>query len=123
MVLQKQLGESMMKTVGGLKVPVSSTPASQETKPVEDEDARRARVRRRWRVLALKVKFGLGASMLALKKRNLNDIDSFIDKESEEATVDDQMDLEGKCMRKTMDKRHFRRGGVRVGCVQGRDVF
>ena len=70
----------------------------------------------RWRVLALKVKFGLGANFLAIKKRNLNDINTFIDQETEvvsifitsrnqatnfqEATKEDQMDLEGKCMRK-----------------------
>ena len=37
----------------------------------------------RWRVLALKVKFGLGANFLAIKKRNLNDISTFIDHETE----------------------------------------
>ena len=37
----------------------------------------------RWRVLALKVKFGLGANFLAVKKRNLNDISTFIDQETE----------------------------------------
>ena len=37
----------------------------------------------RWRVLALKVKFGLGANVLAIKKRNLNDISTFIDQETE----------------------------------------
>ena len=37
----------------------------------------------RWRVLALKVKFGLGANFLAIKKRNLNDINTFIDQETE----------------------------------------
>ena len=48
----------------------------------EDEGARRARVRRRWRVLGMKIKFGLGAQ-LAVKRRNLLDATSFIDKESE----------------------------------------
>ena len=67
----------------------------------------------------MKVKFGLGANFLAIKKRNLNDISTFIDHETEvvneaslnlkignenknfqEATKEDQMDLEGKCMRK-----------------------
>merc|ERR1719228_2393198 len=124
MALQKQLQEEVVRSVGGLKTKDVASPSSAPAvKPVEDEDTRRARVRRRWRVLALKVKFGLGASVLALKKRNMNDISTFIDKESEEATVDDQMDLEGKCMRKKVDKRHFRKGGVRVGCTQGRDVF
>ena len=49
----------------------------------EDEGARRARVRRRWRVLGMKIKFGLGAQALAVKRRNLLDATSFIDKESE----------------------------------------
>ena len=31
----------------------------------------------------MKVKFGLGANVLAIKKRNLNDISTFIDKETE----------------------------------------
>merc|ERR1711962_1063569 len=52
-----------------------------------------------------------------------SDISTFIDQETEEATKEDQMDLEGKCMRKKTDKRHFRRGGVRVGCTEGRDGF
>ena len=34
-------------------------------------------------MLALKVKFGLGANFLAIKKRNLNDINTFIDQETE----------------------------------------
>merc|ERR1712034_63677 len=87
------------------------------------EETRRARVRRRWRILAMKVRFGLGASAMAVKARNLKDAASFIDKETEEASKEDQMDLEGKCTRIKKDKRHFRRGGVRVGCTQGRDAF
>merc|ERR1711970_29560 len=120
MVLQKQLQDQLVKNVGGLK---GVTPGGEKVKKPETEEERRARVRRRWRVLALKVKFGLGANFLAIKKRNLNDINTFIDQETEEATKEDQMDLEGKCMRKKTDKRHFRRGGVRVGCVEGRDGF
>merc|ERR1712198_71876 len=120
MVLQKQLQDQLMKNVGGLK---GVTTGSEKVKKPETDEERRARVRRRWRVLALKVEFGLGANFLAIKKRNLNDINTFIDQETEEATKEDQMDLEGKCMRKKTDKRHFRRGGVRVGCAQGRDGF
>merc|ERR1712080_768334 len=54
MALQKQLQQEIVKSVGGLKV---SSPATAEVqpKPVLDEEARRAAVRRRWRVLALKV--------------------------------------------------------------------
>merc|ERR1712083_124919 len=120
MVLQKQLQDQLVKNVGGLK---GVTAVGDKMKKPETEEERRSRVRRRWRVLALKVKFGLGANFLAIKKRNLNDISTFIDHETEEATKEDQMDLEGKCMRKKADKRHFRRGGVRVGCAEGRDGF
>merc|ERR1711962_1657492 len=120
MVLQKQLQDQLVKNVGGLKGAISG---GDKVNRNETEDERRARVRRRWRVLALKVKFGLGANVLAIKKRNLNDISTFIEQETEEATKEDQMDLEGKCMRKKTDKRHFRRGGVRVGCTEGRDGF
>merc|ERR1712126_667585 len=102
-VLQKQLQDQLMKNVGGLK---DVTLGGDKVKKPETEEERRARVRRRWRVLALKVKFGLGANVLAVKKRNLNDITTFIDQETE-ATKEDQMDLEGKCMRKKADKRHF----------------
>merc|ERR1711936_72478 len=91
--------------------------------PPKDEATRKAEVRRRWRILGMKIKFGLGAQALAVKRRNLKDADSFIDKESEEACKEDQLDLEGKCMRRKMDKRHFRRGGINVGSTQGRDGF
>merc|ERR1712209_304623 len=107
MVLQKQLQDQLVKNVGGLK---AVTSGGDKVNRNETEEERRARVRRRWRVLAM-------------KKRNLNDISTFIDQETEEATKEDQMDLEGKCMRKKTDKRHFRRGGVRVGCTEGRDGF
>merc|ERR1712058_198698 len=97
--LQKQLQELVISGVGGLKV--SKEPVKVDYKPPENENdaERKARVRRRWRVLGMKIKFGLGAQAMAVKRRNLKDADSFIDKESEEATKEDQLDLEGKCMR------------------------
>merc|ERR1712107_971353 len=100
MVLQKQLQDQLVKNVGGLKGVISG---GDKVNRNETEDERRARVRRRWRVLALKVKFGLGANVLAIKKRNLSDISTFIDQDTEEATKEDQMDLEGKCMRKKIN--------------------
>merc|ERR1712240_477699 len=121
-VLQKKLQDELIGSVGGLKVPSKSAETTKPAEPV-DEETRRARVRRRWRILAMKVRFGLGASAMAVKARNLKDAASFIDKETEEASKEDQMDLEGKCARIKKDKRHFRRGGVRVGCSQGRDAF
>merc|ERR1712240_866975 len=121
-VLQKKLQDELIGSVGGLKGPSKSAETTKPTEP-EDEETRRARVRRRWRILAMKVRFGLGASAMAVKARNLKDAASFIDKETEEVSKEDQMDLEGKCARIKKDKRHFRRGGVRVGCSQGRDAF
>merc|ERR1712098_300787 len=122
-VLQKQLQNQLKASVGGLKEPKPNEPVVSKPAAPIDEEARRALVRRRWRVLGLKVKFGLSANLMAVKKRNMNDLNSFIDKETEEACKEDQLDLEGRCMRKKLDKRHFRRGGIRVGCTQGRDAF
>jgi len=122
-VLQKKLQDELVSSVGGLKGPSTQGTVLQPPAPPVDEETRRANVRRRWRILAMKVRFGLGASAMAVKARNLKDAASFIDKETEEASKEDQMDLEGKCARIKKDKRHFRRGGVRVGCTQGRDGF
>eukprot|EP00090_Calanus_glacialis_P027806 TRINITY_DN4415_c0_g1_i3.p1 TRINITY_DN4415_c0_g1~~TRINITY_DN4415_c0_g1_i3.p1 ORF type:complete len:158 (-),score=67.35 TRINITY_DN4415_c0_g1_i3:48-521(-) len=120
--LQKQLQDAVIAGIGGMKVG-SEVELVKKPAPPKDEATRKAEVRRRWRILGMKIKFGLGAQALAVKKRNLKDADSFIDKESEEASKEDQLDLEGKCMRKTMDKRRFRRGGIMVGSTQGRGVF
>merc|ERR1712098_386404 len=122
-VLQKQLQNQLKASVGGLKEPKPNEPVVSKPAAPIDEEARRALVRRRWRVLGLKVKFGLSANLMAVKKRNLNDLNSFIDRETEEASKEDQLDLEGRCARKKLDKRHFRRGGVCVGSTQGRDAF
>jgi len=122
--LQGQLQEHIISGIGGLKV--AAKPSQVEAyKPPENENEaeRKARVRRRWRVLGMKIKFGLGAQSLATKKRNLADASTFIEKESEEASKEDQLDLEGKCFRKKADKRYFRRGGVAVGSTHGRDNF
>merc|ERR1712071_339318 len=121
--LQKQLQDTIIAGIGGLKIKegVQQEVVKKPEAPI-DEATRKANVRRRWRILGMKIKFGLGAQ-LAVKKRNLKDSESFIDKESEEACKEDQLDLEGKCMRKKMDKRHFRRGGIMVGSTQGRDGF
>merc|ERR1711909_26673 len=120
--LKKQLQEAVISGVSGLKIKQQEE-KEKTTAPPKDEATRRAEVRRRWRILGMKIKFGLGTQAMAVKRRNLRDVDSFIDKESEEATKEDQLDLEGKCMRKKMDKRHFRKGGVMIGSSQGRDAF
>merc|ERR1711887_8308 len=121
--LKKQLQEAVISGVSGLKIKQQDEEKVKTTAPPKDEATRRAEVRRRWRILGMKIKFGLGTQAMAVKRRNLRDVDSFIDKESEEATKEDQLDLEGKCMRKKMDKRHFRKGGVMIGSTQGRDAF
>eukprot|EP00092_Neocalanus_flemingeri_P093881 GFUD01119351.1.p1 GENE.GFUD01119351.1~~GFUD01119351.1.p1 ORF type:complete len:158 (+),score=51.73 GFUD01119351.1:33-506(+) len=121
-VLQKQLQDKIIAGIGGLRSGVQQEQVKQPAAP-KDEATRKAEARKRWRMLGWKIKFGLGAQALAVKKRNLKDADSFIDKESEEASKEDQMDLEGKCMRKTTDKRRFRCGGIMVGSTQGRDGF
>merc|ERR1712098_1042842 len=95
-VLQKQLQNQLKASVGGLKEPKPNEPVVSKPAAPIDEEARRALVRRRWRVLGLKVKFGLSANLMAVKKRNLNDLNSFIDKETEEACKEDQLDLEGR---------------------------
>jgi hypothetical protein len=51
------------------------------------EATRKAEVRRRWRILGMKIKFGLGTQVMAVKRRNLKDADSFIDKESEVSLI------------------------------------
>ena len=82
--LQAQLQELVISGVSGLKSAPAKVAASTPKPNIEEDDvARKARVRRRWRVLGLKIKFGLGAQAMALKRRNLADASSFIDKESE----------------------------------------
>merc|ERR1712243_26605 len=120
--LQKQLQDAVIGRVSGLKIRQEEEKVKKPAPP-KDEATRRAEVRRRWRILGMKIKFGLGTQAMAVKRRKRRDVESFIDKESEEATKEDQLDLEGKCMRKKMDKRHFRKGGVMIGSTQGRDAF
>ena len=87
--LQNQLRDLIIADVKGLKITtkeVSPVITNKPTEP-EDESARKERVRRRWRVLGMKIKFGLGAQAMALKQRNLKDASSFIDKETEVTTA------------------------------------
>ena len=80
--LKKQLQEAVISGVSGLKI----RPEEEKVKipaPPKDEATRKAEVRRRWRILGMKIKFGLGTQAMAVKRRNLRDVDSFIDKESE----------------------------------------
>eukprot|EP00092_Neocalanus_flemingeri_P032687 GFUD01035552.1.p1 GENE.GFUD01035552.1~~GFUD01035552.1.p1 ORF type:complete len:158 (+),score=51.05 GFUD01035552.1:77-550(+) len=121
-VLQGQLQDAMIAGIGGMKLGGKQEQVKKQ-EPPKDAATRKAEARKRWRILAMKIKFGLGATAMATKKRDLKDADSFIDKESEEASKEDQMDLEGKCMRKKMDKRRFRKGGIMVGSTAGRDGF
>ena len=78
--LQQQLQDMIIADVGGLKT-ASEVKLQDESRGEEDEDTRRARVKRRWRILGMKIKFGLGAQALATKQRNIQDASSFIDRE------------------------------------------
>ena len=80
--LQSQLQDSVIAGVKGLTLK-PKTEQVKKPEPPKDEATRKAEVRRRWRILGMKIKFGLGTQALAVKKRNLKDADSFIDKESE----------------------------------------
>ena len=80
-----------------------------------------------------------GGVFKEFKRRDLTDIDTFVSRESEvgkylhtlaaltrmlqSASLADQLDLEGRCMRRPVDRRSFRRTGVcpTPGSVQGRD--
>ena len=84
--LKNQLQEVLIAGVGGLVVADQNNNVKESAfKPPENEDetSRKARVRRRWRVLGMKIKFGLGAQAMAVKRRNIQDASSFIDKETE----------------------------------------
>ena len=84
--LKTQLQEVLISGVSGLKlVDQNNNIKERSYKPPENEDeaSRKARVRRRWRVLGMKIKFGLVTQAMAVKRRNIQDASSFIDKESE----------------------------------------
>ena len=86
--LQNQLQDLIIADVNGLKNTTKKVdPFIKKPTEPEDEEARKERVRRRWRVLGMKIKFGLGAQSMALKQRNLKDASSYIDKETEVNTA------------------------------------
>ena len=80
--LQKQLQDAVIAGIGGMKMGAEVVKVKKPAPP-KDEATRKAEVRRRWRILGMKIKFGLGTQAMAVKRRNLKDADSFIDKESE----------------------------------------
>lgn len=81
--LQNQLQDLIIADVRGVPTRQCGPATVRKPSEPEDEAARKARVRRRWRVLAMKIKFGLGAQAMAMKRRNVADASSFIDKETE----------------------------------------
>ena len=81
--LQKQLQDAVIVGIGGIKLGSEVVEMVKKPAPPKDEATRKAEVRRRWRILGMKIKFGLGTQAMAVKRRNLKDADSFIDKESE----------------------------------------
>lgn len=88
---------------------------------LQSEEERRAVVRRRWRVLVMKVRVGITAN--SVKKRKINDPNSFMARETEAVKKEDELDLEGACKRKTRVKGKWRRSGFGAGITQGRDHF
>ena len=86
--LQNKIRDLIIADVKGLKTATEeASPVTSKTAEPEDENARKERVRRRWRVLGMKIKFGLGAQAMALKQRNVKDASSFIDRETEVNTA------------------------------------
>ena len=84
--LKSQLQDVLISGVSGLKLVDQNNNVKEPSyKPPENEDeaSRKARVRRRWRVLGMKIKFGLVTQAMAVKRRNIQDASSFIDRESE----------------------------------------
>merc|ERR1711970_219641 len=69
--LKKQLQEAVISGVSGLKIKQQEEEKVKIPAPPKDEATRRAEVRRRWRILGMKIKFGLGTQAMAVKRRNL----------------------------------------------------
>jgi len=84
-----------------------------------EKEKRRAEIRRKWRVLGMKVRVGITANIV--KRRKVNDAVSFMEKETEAVAKGDLLDMEGKCERKQLVKKRWRRGGVAVGFIRGLD--
>jgi len=112
MELEKNLTVTMKK--------VKEETLKQEKTP-EEVEKRRAEVRRKWRILGMKVRVGVTANIV--KRRKVLDANTFMEKETEAVDKEDQLDLEGRCERKKTERRRWRRGGIRVGDTQGRDLF
>ena len=79
--LQTQLQTVIMAGVSGLKI--NDDREATDTNVDETDEDRKKRIKRKWRVLGMKIKFGLGAQALATKRRNIKDASTFIDKETE----------------------------------------
>merc|ERR1712223_1134543 len=97
------------------------TALKQEEKTPEEVEKRRAEVRRKWRILGMNVRVGVTANIV--KRRKVLDANTFMEKETEAVDKEDKLDLEGRCERKKTERRRWRRGGIRVGDTQGRDLF
>lgn len=99
---------------------VPEAPVPQSEASNESVVKRKAEVRRKWRVLGMKVRVGVTANIV--RRRKINDASTFVDKETESVTKEDNLDLEGKCERKTVVKKRWRKAGILVGNMQGRDA-
>jgi len=99
---------------------VPEAPVPQSEASNESVVKRKAEVRRKWRVLGMKVRVGVTANIV--RRRKINDASTFVDKETESVTKEDNLDLEGKCERKTVVKKRWRKAGILIGNMQGRDA-
>jgi len=85
----------------------------------EEKNKQSQEIRRKWRVLGAKVRVGVTTTVL--KRRKMNDPTTFMDRETEEVTKEDKMDLEGNTVRQKEVKRRWRKAGMAVSNLQGRD--
>merc|ERR1711872_597549 len=85
----------------------------------EQKNKQSQEIRRKWRVLGAKVRVGVTTTVL--KRRKMNDPTTFMDRETEEVTKEDKMDLEGNTVRQKEVKRRWRKAGMGVTNLQGRD--
>merc|ERR1711872_849880 len=99
---------------GQTQITISTNKDDSEQKNKQSQE-----IRRKWRVLGAKVRVGVTTTVL--KRRKMNDPTTFMDRETEEVTKEDKMDLEGNTVRQKEVKRRWRKAGMGVTNLQGRD--
>eukprot|EP00088_Acartia_fossae_P066331 TRINITY_DN8216_c0_g2_i2.p1 TRINITY_DN8216_c0_g2~~TRINITY_DN8216_c0_g2_i2.p1 ORF type:complete len:218 (-),score=71.21 TRINITY_DN8216_c0_g2_i2:513-1166(-) len=116
----KQREERVLELEKRLATVVETNKNKNQEKPkTQTEDERRAMIRRRWRILGMKVRVGITANIV--KRRKMNDPNSFVVKDTEVVRKEDELDLEGACKRKAKIRSKWRKAGFGAGITQGRD--